>query len=592
MLPEDDRHAAPAAGKPPPLTSSRVALWTLVALAVLSPWPFGGVPRWWVTGITGVGLVVAAGVLSHQLRRGGFLSTALPLVGPVALFVLALAQLLPLPPWLHSLMAPGSYRVWHPAEPAAAEVLGNGWRPISIFPAATCSWIAMAGAIGTLVVLGAPAARERRVVIAAAWTLVAAGTVVAVYGIVARVAFGPLLYGRIVVPTVMPFGPFVNKNHFAAYVSLSAVLALGLGWGLARQAAGSGEAKEAAAPPGSAVVAYGMAMAMLISVLLSLSRAGALGLAAGVSTFLIAAALARRRRRSLRWPVAAGLAVATVIVLSQLPSHVYGRLGTLMRWRQETSASFRLNLWQDSLRTWRQSPWLGYGFAAYADALPPQKTAAEIYRVEHAENDGLELAVEGGAAGVMMVALCVALPVAAIARRLKSCDRVTRGIVCGALGAAAAFLVHGLFDFPFHIPAAVLSLAVVVALAGAAGGASVHSGGRSLAIAVGVLLGAATALAFAGAVPDPRATRTLALRAAGTGDAEGRRLRLALAEASVLSDLERRPADPEAWLALAWIRHAEGLRQEGERLADYAVSLDPMRPELRASALSLSSARP
>jgi O-antigen ligase len=379
----------------------------------------------------------------------------------------------------------------------------------------------------------------------------------------------------------MPFGPFVNKNHFAAYVSLSAVLALGLGWGLARQAAGSGDAKTSAAPPGSAVLAYGMAMAMLISVLLSLSRAGALGIAAGASTFLIAATLARRRRRSLRWPVAAGLAVATVIVLSQLPTHVYGRLGTLMRWRQESSASYRLSLWQDSLRTWRKSPWLGYGFAAYSDALPPQKTTAEIYRVEHAENDGLELAVEGGAAGVMMVALCVALPVAAIARRLKSCDRVTRGIVCGALGAATGFLVHGLFDFPFHIPAAVLSLAVVVALAGAAGGACDHSGWRPIAIAVGVLIGAATSLLFAGGAPDPRGTRTLALRAAGSGDADGRRLRLAMAEASVRRDIGRRPADPESWLIMSWLRHAAGERQAARSLAAHALSMDPLRPELQ-----------
>lgn len=451
-------------------TSSRVALWTLIALAVLSPWPFGGVPGWWVSTITTIAIGFGVAVTAHQFRQGAIVSTAVPLVGPLALLALAVFHLVPLPPFVHALVAPGSSRVWHPAVPEAAEVLGRAWRPVSIDPAATSAWIAFAAALGVLAALGAPAVAQRRVIEAAAWVIVASGTLVAVYGIVARVLFGPLLYGRFVVPTVMPFGPFVNKNHFASYVTMAAVVALGIGWGRARQAAASADAETRKALPSSALIAYGAAMAMLIAVLLSLSRAGALGAAAGVGTFFVAAALARRRQRSVRAPVAIALAIAALVLLSQLPVEVYGRLGTLMRWRQETSASFRLALWGDSIRTWRQSPWLGHGFGAYAAALPPQKSAAEIYRVEHAENDWLELAVEGGAAGIVLVALSLGMLIMAVARRLKACDRLTRGVVCGALGAAAGIAIHALFDFPFHIPASALLFATMVTLmAGVAG---------------------------------------------------------------------------------------------------------------------------
>jgi hypothetical protein len=282
--------------------------------------------------------------------------------------------------------------------------------------------------------------------------------------------------------------------------------------------------------------------------------------------------------------VAAGLAVATAVVLSQLPPHVYGRLGTLVRWRQESSASFRLSLWKDSVRTWRQSAWLGHGFGAYADALPPHKTTAEIYRVEHAENDWLELAVEAGAAGWVLAALCAALPAAALTRRLKSHDRITRGVVCGALGGIAGVAVHGLFDFPLHIPASVLALTAVAALAAAAGDAVVRRNFGTRAIAVGVLVSAAAAYTLADSVPDPRAPRAQALRAAGTADAGGRRLRLAMAEAGVRRDLARRPSDPESWLLLAWIRQASGQGDEAARLARYSVSLDPRRPELQEAA--------
>ena len=46
------------------------------------------------------------------------------------------------------------------------------------------------------------------------------GLLVAVYGIVARVAYGPRLFGFLAVPTVSPFGPFVSKNHFMLRAAL------------------------------------------------------------------------------------------------------------------------------------------------------------------------------------------------------------------------------------------------------------------------------------------------------------------------------------------------------------------------------------
>src|SRR5258707_6051424 len=106
---------------------------------------------------------------------------------------------------------------------------------------------------------------------AAAWTLVGAGSLVAVYGIVARTAFGPLLYGYIAVPTVSPLGPFVNKNHFAGYVEMPALLALGLGRGLWRQAASAPSASAPSASP-AALVAFGASAIMVMAALISTSR--------------------------------------------------------------------------------------------------------------------------------------------------------------------------------------------------------------------------------------------------------------------------------------------------------------------------------
>ena len=133
---------------------------------------------------------------------------------------------------LHRWIAPGSAAVWHPDVPAAAAVLGPGPHPISLYPEATGRWIAFATGVVALALAAAPALRDRRLLLRASISVVAGGLLVAVYGLVARLAFGDKLYGFLTVPTIAPFGPFVSKNHFAGYVEMAA-LSRGWAWRLA-----------------------------------------------------------------------------------------------------------------------------------------------------------------------------------------------------------------------------------------------------------------------------------------------------------------------------------------------------------------------
>ena len=88
-------------------------------------------------------------------------------------------------------------------------------------------------------------------------------------------------------PTVAPFGPFVNKNHFAGYVVLAALLAVGLAAGLASEARrapgflGWIESSRARC----VVFAWGAAVILILAVPVCLSRGGVLSLAAGLVAF-------------------------------------------------------------------------------------------------------------------------------------------------------------------------------------------------------------------------------------------------------------------------------------------------------------------
>ncbi|HEU0106634.1 MAG TPA: O-antigen ligase family protein, partial [Vicinamibacteria bacterium] len=515
-------------GTPP---SARFALWTLIALAAVSPWPFGSTPSWAVRSLTWISLATALVVSLAQVRRGALGLPRAPL-WPVAILVaLGFTQLVPLPPGLHALLAPGSAAVWHPAEPAAAALLGSRARPISIDPAATSAWLGLTSGVVALGLLAAPALGRRRTMVAAAWTLVGAGSLVAVYGIVARTAFGPLLYGYIAVPTVSPFGPFVNKNHFAGYVEMPALLALGLGRGLWRQAASAPSAATPSASP-TALVALGASAIMVMAVLLSMSRGGALGVVSGIAVVAVVDFMTARHRGALgKVLVPVGLGLLLAVLVAVMPGDVHERLMGIGR-SSDNSTLYRKAIWKDSLRACTASPLFGQGMGAFADVIPRFKTSAGLFRVDHPENEPIEIAVEGGVIALFAAATAVVVTFARSVRAIRGHrDRVLRGIVTGALAGVAALTVHGLVDFNLRIPSNALMFVALYAVTVAPLG-TVSWQGRSGGCLVAAL--AAVAIAYARA-PDAwpllREAHASAVKSAQSATVAGAALRVSMADA-------------------------------------------------------------
>jgi O-antigen ligase len=585
MAVEEPGRVAEAAAPPP---SAGLALWILVALAVLAPWPFGSTPPWAVRAVTLIALTTATVVSFAQARRGALCLPRGPL-WPVAILVaLGFVQLVPLPAPVHALVAPGSAAVWHPSEPAAAALLTGRARPISIAPAATSSWLGLTGGLVTLALLAGPALGRRRTLIRAAWILVGAGTLVATYGIVARAVFGPLLYGQFAVPTVSPLGPFVNKNHFAGYVLMPALLALGLGRGLWRQAAADPE-KPRTSP--RALVAFACAAIMILAVLSSLSRGGALGILFGTAVFAIVENLTARRPGSIgRVLVPASLGVLLVIVVTLLPSDAKERLA-LTRWQGDRSTSFRLAMWQDSLRAWMASPIAGQGLGAFADVLPRFKTTAGAFRVEHPENEILEAAVEGGLVALSASALIVVGIAVLSVRAIRGHrDRILRGVVSGAVSGMAGLTAHGLVDFNLRIPANATMFVALAALAVAPRGSDPWPGRRRWGLLAALAVVGVVYARSSDPAPVLREARAFAVKA----HAEDRTpaLRAAMADRRVRDYLGRRPADPEGWLLAAWSALTKGDTDAGAALSRYAVTLDPDQAAVREAAKTLTGREP
>jgi O-antigen ligase len=562
------------------------ASFVLVLLAISSPWPFGSTHPQVASAITLLALVTALGVTTAQVWRGPVALPSCPLWPLLSLVALSALQLLPLPPSLHAVLARGSYFLWHPPEPAVAAILSDAWRPDSIFPEATERGLGFMLGLVALSFLAAPALAERRRALRATVVVGAGGLAVALYGIAARALYGSLLYGRIAVPTVAPFGPFVSKNHFAGYVEMVTLLALGLATGFADEARrgpallGWIESRRA----GRVVLTYGATATMGLAVLVSLSRGGVVSLAVGVLAFTVLRTLVRHR------PPAAGrlvgiLAVLAIIALGSftvLPPEGRDRILSLAGIRADQSGAFRLGIWRDTLQVAGSSPLVGQGLGAYEDALPRFKTVAGELRIQHAENDYLELLAEGGGLGLALALIAVGLGVTrAVAGLRRQEDRLLRGLGLGATSGIIALLVHSAFDFNLRIPSNAILFAFLAAMSMAAA-CPVQLRASDLRSRAGWVLALVTALGAAG-VTAMSTSRGQVLRMTDASST----LRRERAEAELAAHLRCRPADAEAWLFLGWLRAIRGDGAEGMALARYGAALDPLRESLQRQAARL-----
>ncbi len=278
-----------------------------------------------------------------------------------------------------------------------------------------------------------------------------------------------------------PFGPFVNRNHFAGYMLLVLPIALGLlsaAWGTYARLVGSRSnvrRRLAALLSGEGTAFVYAAMPPLLGIGALLASTSRGGILAFVFALVLGVLGARSRRGAPAWMAA--------LLFAAMALSWFGVERLELRFsRTAEEAPGRTVIWKESLATMRGVRWAtGYGLDAFAEAISrvpawrlptgatPWPAAADAalrsgvrlgYRApgdlpgldwyREAHNDWLQLLVETGVPG-LLIGLWGALAALHAARR----DPWR----CAAL---AGVLMHALVDFDFQIPA-ISTLFVVLA---------------------------------------------------------------------------------------------------------------------------------
>jgi hypothetical protein len=284
-----------------------------------------------------------------------------------------------------------------------------------------------------------------------------------------------------------PFGPFVNRNHFATWAVMAVPLCVGYLTAHASAHHGGGpivswRRRVVAAIDARAWMLLAAATLLIVAIAASLSRSGLLGLAGALACGALLARWRRRTEAALGGEVARAFRARTLVavlgviavlaVLTQVgPAAIAGRFGA-----SRVAMADRLMIWHDTVPVLRDFWLTGTGVGTFLTSMSVYQRSSPGVIFNQAHNHYLQVAAEGG----LLVGIPVALALGAFVRagwRSMETDRsgvfwIRAGAASGLFGVA----IQSLWETGLTAPA---NAAMAAALAAMVLHVPVRSGSRS-----------------------------------------------------------------------------------------------------------------
>ncbi len=295
------------------------------------------------------------------------------------------------------------------------------------------------------------------------------GLVASVAAIVQRTESKELLYGhwRPLDAGARPYGPFVNRNHFATWAMMVSPLVFGY---LLARAPGSREGRRISQRVASAAMQLGSMRAWLaasvclltLAVLISASRSGLIGLM-GAFAMSIWLSSHRHNPATRKWTIFQGLLLAVVVLSFANFNSLMGRFDEALATRSPIRG--RTAIWQDAVRLASDFHWTGTGVGTFGAAIIPYQTTEPGYSIVQAHNQYLQLAAEGGALIVVPAALTLAAFLLLFRRRLMEDEGPDYLLRAGAGAGMAGVMVQSFWETGLRMPANAMLFSVLAAIA-------------------------------------------------------------------------------------------------------------------------------
>lgn len=364
------------------------------------------------------------------------------LLGTVAVFMAyALLQIVPLPSMLVKIIAPSvsGSREFYSFSP-------QSFMPISLNPYGTGKELLNIAAFFIIYAVALLHFRDREELVRVITLLVVFGFVLALFGIIQKATWNNRIYWfRELTLGGTPFGPFVNRNHFAGFIGM--LIPFGLALTFIRR---SREKK----------ILFGfLTVIMAVSLAFSLSRGGIISFVTGIGVFSFLMLQSRFQQKRI-WAVGVFLTVLVAYLIYLGIDPVIERF-----YHTDMTKEQRLDVWSASLRAWKDFFFTGSGLGTFVYVFPLYSPFAMQSLYDHAHNDYIELMLETGVVGSFLLFLFAFLSVASL---IRGSFEGRAGILrIGAFASAVTMAMHSIFDFNLHILSNLLLFALVLGINGA-----------------------------------------------------------------------------------------------------------------------------
>jgi len=453
--------------------SAGAVMWGALAFGAVYPWAY--TPLAVVCAVTGL-----LAILTHW---GGRPEGRLLAGGLAAIAVAIAVQLMPLPNQVVDRISPNlGFFTFHSADvvtsaaPGAAAIQRGGSRALSVAPARTIRGLGLFVAFalfffGMIRVLSSVRAT------ALVRTLVWFGFVLALIGIVQYVLTGGETYLMKIYGfwrpryRASPFGPFVNRNHFAGWMIMVLPLAFGAAYGAweagASLAAGSfrDRVSWASTPSAGRMILMLFAAAVMgLALILSQSRSGMAGFIAGTMMFAVAVV---RAQSTVRAKAAVTVICAVVLVGVGLwagADRIVQRASSLRG--DASSVGGRRQVWRDAIHLAGDFPLAGAGLNTFGTAMMLYQTDRDVH-FQEAHNDYLQVAAEGGFLVCLPIVLTVTVFIRDVRRRFREAppSGTTYWLRVGSVIGLLSIALQSLVEFSLQMPANAALFAMLAAVA-------------------------------------------------------------------------------------------------------------------------------
>jgi len=283
------------------------------------------------------------------------------------------------------------------------------------------------------------------------WFVMSFGFFMALFAILQHLTFnGKLYWFREMHFGGIPFGPYVNRNHFAGFTELVIPISLvPLVLGKVRRERWFLVSLFAVVPIGALV--------------LSASRGGIISF--GVEVGILVLWLVLRRTAGKHLLTGGAVLLLAFLMVSWLGvQQLVERFASLQS--LEVTVGKRASMRADTWRIFLDHPWTGTGLGTIQLVFPAYETLYDGKIVNHSHNDYLEGLAETGIAGGLCCVWFLGILLFDSLRRLSQpIGAFASTVQLAGLVACLGFLTHSLVDFNLHIPANALLFFLMANLA-------------------------------------------------------------------------------------------------------------------------------